>query len=218
MSNRRKNIYKALTFFHNISKFQIFTRILRSLNLPVGTSQMIVPRYITNAYDISHVVLWISSLLVSLLFIHVIFTFNYRTSVKYCLIDSHLVKFREDPASKLKHSSLAFSTVLHPSSTHQTMAAGWWVSFFSLLMTVEAVWWFLQFPDRLSSGNIISVKFPVVFLRMSHVFLWHVGVQAVEKHPLFHTYQDFNDKDKGQKRWCLVNTYSLMNSPYFRLW
>ncbi|XP_061914340.1 proteasome activator complex subunit 4A [Entelurus aequoreus] len=42
---------------------KIFTRILRSLNLPVGTSQMMVPRYVTNAYDIGHVVLWISSLL-----------------------------------------------------------------------------------------------------------------------------------------------------------
>ncbi|CAG09459.1 unnamed protein product, partial [Tetraodon nigroviridis] len=42
---------------------QIFTRILRSLNLPVGTSQMIVPRYANNAYDIGHVVLWVSSLL-----------------------------------------------------------------------------------------------------------------------------------------------------------
>uniref|UniRef100_A0A8C4GY46 Proteasome activator complex subunit 4 n=1 Tax=Dicentrarchus labrax TaxID=13489 RepID=A0A8C4GY46_DICLA len=42
---------------------KIFTRVLRSLNLPVGTSQMMVPRYVTNAYDISHVVLWISSLL-----------------------------------------------------------------------------------------------------------------------------------------------------------
>uniref|UniRef100_A0AAX7TI03 Proteasome activator subunit 4 n=1 Tax=Astatotilapia calliptera TaxID=8154 RepID=A0AAX7TI03_ASTCA len=42
---------------------QIFTRILRRLNLPVGTSQMIVPRYVTNAYDISHVVLWVSALL-----------------------------------------------------------------------------------------------------------------------------------------------------------
>uniref|UniRef100_A0A3Q3VQG8 Proteasome activator subunit 4 n=1 Tax=Mola mola TaxID=94237 RepID=A0A3Q3VQG8_MOLML len=42
---------------------KIFTRILRSLNLPVGTSQMIVPRYVTSAYDISHVVLWVSSLL-----------------------------------------------------------------------------------------------------------------------------------------------------------
>ncbi|CAL8299965.1 unnamed protein product [Merluccius merluccius] len=42
---------------------KIFTRILRSLNLPVGTSQMLVPRYAANAYDISHVVLWVSSLL-----------------------------------------------------------------------------------------------------------------------------------------------------------
>ncbi|KAJ8385476.1 hypothetical protein AAFF_G00185720 [Aldrovandia affinis] len=42
---------------------KIFTRILRSLNLPVGTSQMLVPRYLTNAYDIGHVVLWVSSLL-----------------------------------------------------------------------------------------------------------------------------------------------------------
>ncbi|XP_018548726.1 proteasome activator complex subunit 4A isoform X1 [Lates calcarifer] len=42
---------------------KIFTRILRSLNLPVGTSQMMVPRYVTNAYDIGHVVLWVSSLL-----------------------------------------------------------------------------------------------------------------------------------------------------------
>ncbi|XP_028325388.1 proteasome activator complex subunit 4A isoform X1 [Gouania willdenowi] len=42
---------------------KIFTRILRSFNLPVGTSQMIVARYITNAYDIGHVVLWVSSLL-----------------------------------------------------------------------------------------------------------------------------------------------------------
>lgn len=50
-----------LTFFFTS---QIFTRILRSLNLPVGTGQMMVPRYITNAYDISHVVLWVSSLLV----------------------------------------------------------------------------------------------------------------------------------------------------------
>uniref|UniRef100_A0A8C6NL41 Proteasome activator subunit 4 n=1 Tax=Nothobranchius furzeri TaxID=105023 RepID=A0A8C6NL41_NOTFU len=42
---------------------KIFTRILRSLNLPVGTSQMIVPRYVTIAYDINHVVVWVSSLL-----------------------------------------------------------------------------------------------------------------------------------------------------------
>ncbi|XP_036402211.1 proteasome activator complex subunit 4A [Megalops cyprinoides] len=42
---------------------KIFTRILRSLNLPVGTSQMLVPRYLTNAYDIGHIVIWVSSLL-----------------------------------------------------------------------------------------------------------------------------------------------------------
>ncbi|KAL3050189.1 hypothetical protein OYC64_012265 [Pagothenia borchgrevinki] len=42
---------------------KIFTRILRSLNLPVGTSQMMVARYVTNAYEIGHVVLWVSSLL-----------------------------------------------------------------------------------------------------------------------------------------------------------
>uniref|UniRef100_A0A671QJI1 Proteasome activator complex subunit 4A n=1 Tax=Sinocyclocheilus anshuiensis TaxID=1608454 RepID=A0A671QJI1_9TELE len=42
---------------------KIFTRILRSLNLPVGSSQMLVSRYLTNAYDISHVVIWISALL-----------------------------------------------------------------------------------------------------------------------------------------------------------
>uniref|UniRef100_A0A4W5P868 Proteasome activator subunit 4 n=1 Tax=Hucho hucho TaxID=62062 RepID=A0A4W5P868_9TELE len=42
---------------------KIFTRILRSLNLPVGTSQMLVPRYLTNAYDVVHVVLWVSALL-----------------------------------------------------------------------------------------------------------------------------------------------------------
>uniref|UniRef100_A0A6Q2YVW4 Proteasome activator subunit 4 n=1 Tax=Esox lucius TaxID=8010 RepID=A0A6Q2YVW4_ESOLU len=42
---------------------KIFTRILRSLNLPVGTCQMLVPRYLTNAYDVGHVVLWVSALL-----------------------------------------------------------------------------------------------------------------------------------------------------------
>ncbi|XP_062859085.1 proteasome activator complex subunit 4B isoform X2 [Trichomycterus rosablanca] len=42
---------------------KIFTRILRSFNLPVGTSQMMVPKYLTNSYDIGHVVLWISSML-----------------------------------------------------------------------------------------------------------------------------------------------------------
>lgn len=43
---------------------QIFTRILRSLNLPVGVSQMVAPRYLTNSYDIGHLALWITALLV----------------------------------------------------------------------------------------------------------------------------------------------------------
>ncbi|TSK14769.1 Proteasome activator complex subunit 4B [Bagarius yarrelli] len=42
---------------------KIFTRILRSFNLPVGTGQMVVPKYLTNSYDIGHVVLWISAML-----------------------------------------------------------------------------------------------------------------------------------------------------------
>ncbi|XP_037134484.1 proteasome activator complex subunit 4B-like isoform X1 [Syngnathus acus] len=41
----------------------IFTRILRSLNLPVGVSHMAALRYLTNSYDIGHVVLWITALL-----------------------------------------------------------------------------------------------------------------------------------------------------------
>ncbi|KAM9425985.1 proteasome activator complex subunit 4B [Pholidichthys leucotaenia] len=41
----------------------IFTRILRSLNLPVGVSQMVAPRYLTNSYDIGYLVLWITALL-----------------------------------------------------------------------------------------------------------------------------------------------------------
>ncbi|XP_058477820.1 proteasome activator complex subunit 4B isoform X2 [Solea solea] len=41
----------------------IFTRILRSLNLPIGVSQMVAPRYLTNSYDIGHLVLWITALL-----------------------------------------------------------------------------------------------------------------------------------------------------------
>uniref|UniRef100_A0A668AU47 Proteasome activator complex subunit 4B n=1 Tax=Myripristis murdjan TaxID=586833 RepID=A0A668AU47_9TELE len=41
----------------------IFTRILRSLNLPVGVSQMVAPRYLTNSYDIGHLVLLITALL-----------------------------------------------------------------------------------------------------------------------------------------------------------
>ncbi|XP_031434367.1 proteasome activator complex subunit 4A isoform X3 [Clupea harengus] len=42
---------------------KIFTRILRSLNLPVGSSQIMVSRFVTNAYDITHVVIWIAALL-----------------------------------------------------------------------------------------------------------------------------------------------------------
>ncbi|XP_062269925.1 proteasome activator complex subunit 4B [Platichthys flesus] len=41
----------------------IFTKILRSLNLPVGVSQMVAPRYLTNTYDIGHLVLWITAIL-----------------------------------------------------------------------------------------------------------------------------------------------------------
>lgn len=113
--------------------FQIFTRILRSLNLPVGTSQMIVPRYVTNAYDISHVVLWVSSLLVSSMWCCLfcfLWTIESKESVEIFLTESCYVTFREDPANKLKHSSVAFSTVLLPFSTHQTMVAGWWVTYY----------------------------------------------------------------------------------------
>ncbi|XP_016892945.1 proteasome activator complex subunit 4A isoform X2 [Cynoglossus semilaevis] len=42
---------------------KIFTRILRSLYIPVGTGQTVVPHNVINAYDIGHVVLWVSSLL-----------------------------------------------------------------------------------------------------------------------------------------------------------
>lgn len=42
---------------------KIFTRILRSFNLPVGTGQMVVPKYLTNSYDIGYVVFWISAML-----------------------------------------------------------------------------------------------------------------------------------------------------------
>ncbi|XP_034148170.1 proteasome activator complex subunit 4A isoform X2 [Esox lucius] len=64
---------------------KIFTRILRSLNLPVGTCQMLVPRYLTNAYDVGHVVLWVSALLVS----HRPFT-DRVTHYKYLDIPQHL--------------------------------------------------------------------------------------------------------------------------------
>ncbi|KAI4905889.1 hypothetical protein NFI96_014094 [Prochilodus magdalenae] len=42
---------------------KIFTRILRSFSLPVGSTQNLVSRYQTNAYDISHVVIWVTALL-----------------------------------------------------------------------------------------------------------------------------------------------------------
>uniref|UniRef100_A0A8C5CEE9 Uncharacterized protein n=1 Tax=Gadus morhua TaxID=8049 RepID=A0A8C5CEE9_GADMO len=41
----------------------IFTRILRSLNLPVGVGHMVTSRYLANTYDIGHLVLWIAALL-----------------------------------------------------------------------------------------------------------------------------------------------------------
>jgi len=49
--------------------FQIFTRILRSLNLPVGSNQVVVPRFLTNAYDVGHAVMWITAMMVSNFFI-----------------------------------------------------------------------------------------------------------------------------------------------------
>ncbi|XP_063300040.1 proteasome activator complex subunit 4 [Pelobates fuscus] len=42
---------------------KIFTRILRNLNLPVGSSQVLLPRQLTNAYDIGHVVVWITAMM-----------------------------------------------------------------------------------------------------------------------------------------------------------
>ncbi|KAF7252291.1 Proteasome activator complex subunit 4 [Varanus komodoensis] len=42
---------------------KIFTRILRSLNLPVGSNQVLVPRFLTNAYDIGHSVMWITAMM-----------------------------------------------------------------------------------------------------------------------------------------------------------
>ncbi|XP_065785365.1 proteasome activator complex subunit 4 isoform X1 [Muntiacus reevesi] len=42
---------------------KVFTRILRSLNLPVGSSQVLVPRFLTNAYDIGHAVIWITAMM-----------------------------------------------------------------------------------------------------------------------------------------------------------
>lgn len=51
------------------SSCQIFTRILRSLNLPVGSNQVVVPRFLTNAYDVGHAVMWITAMMVSNCFI-----------------------------------------------------------------------------------------------------------------------------------------------------
>ncbi|XP_078505604.1 proteasome activator complex subunit 4 isoform X2 [Lissotriton helveticus] len=42
---------------------KIFTRILRSLNLPVGSGQVLVPRSLTNAYDVGHSVVWITAMM-----------------------------------------------------------------------------------------------------------------------------------------------------------
>ncbi|XP_043911057.1 proteasome activator complex subunit 4 [Protopterus annectens] len=42
---------------------KIFTRLLRSLNLPVGSSQVVVPKYSSNTYDMGQAVLWVTSLL-----------------------------------------------------------------------------------------------------------------------------------------------------------
>lgn len=56
------------TFFSSSFFFfaiQIFTRILRSLNLPVGSNQVVVPRFLTNAYDVGHAVMWITAMMVS---------------------------------------------------------------------------------------------------------------------------------------------------------
>lgn len=54
--------FLLLFFFFAI---QIFTRILRSLNLPVGSNQVVVPRFLTNAYDVGHAVMWITAMMVS---------------------------------------------------------------------------------------------------------------------------------------------------------
>ncbi|XP_062911944.1 proteasome activator complex subunit 4-like isoform X1 [Mobula hypostoma] len=42
---------------------KIFTRFLRSLNLPVGSSQVSTSKFLSNAYEIGHVVVWITSML-----------------------------------------------------------------------------------------------------------------------------------------------------------
>ncbi|XP_068089225.1 proteasome activator complex subunit 4 isoform X1 [Hyperolius riggenbachi] len=42
---------------------KVFTRILRTFNLPVGSSQVLVPRQLANAYDIGHAVIWITAMM-----------------------------------------------------------------------------------------------------------------------------------------------------------
>uniref|UniRef100_A0A8C5MEZ8 Proteasome activator subunit 4 n=1 Tax=Leptobrachium leishanense TaxID=445787 RepID=A0A8C5MEZ8_9ANUR len=42
---------------------KIFTKILRNLNLPVGSSQVLLSRQLTSAYDIWHVVIWITAMM-----------------------------------------------------------------------------------------------------------------------------------------------------------
>lgn len=90
---------------------------------------MIVPRYANNAYEIGHVVLWVSSLLVSVfmlfLMIYLLFVNTFYSSA-----DSCYVNIREAPQSKHKHSWVVFLTASHPSFTHQTTDAGWWVFVF----------------------------------------------------------------------------------------
>lgn len=117
---------KLIISLFYVFTLQIFTRILRSLNLPVGTGPMMVPRYLTVAYDISHVVLWVSSLLVrpQITTYYGIFT---AFTVLHDLSGFNFVNFREDPVSRLKHSSVAFLTASRLSSTHLITAGGWWV-------------------------------------------------------------------------------------------
>ncbi|KAE8600768.1 hypothetical protein XENTR_v10013403 [Xenopus tropicalis] len=42
---------------------QIFTRVLRSFNLPVGSNQVLFPRQLANAYDTGHAVIWITAMM-----------------------------------------------------------------------------------------------------------------------------------------------------------
>ncbi|KAM3863185.1 LOW QUALITY PROTEIN: proteasome activator complex subunit 4A [Diretmus argenteus] len=102
---------------------KIFTRILRSLNLPVGTSQMLVPRYVTNAYDISHVVLWVSSLLVSSWFFIALYVivnnYCYHWCETGCL--SHLLCPFQGGPSKQAQAQLtglfnSITSFFHPSN------------------------------------------------------------------------------------------------------